>query len=183
MKGERAALLLSSRTASPQARALRSAEGAPLGDVFTFLSSLYFRGKATYAERFGDPPPGVPGALVITPGIGLRPLSERVTLPDLQRIAEVEVNSKNPRHTDALSGDAASLLRLTRGSSEYVLLGSIATAKYVEPLLSAVGYLLLFPRAFVGLGDMSRGELLLRAARQGEELEYDRVATSLPLRR
>ena len=34
--------------------------GAPIGEVFSFLSSLYFRGKLTYAQRFAAPPTGVP---------------------------------------------------------------------------------------------------------------------------
>src|SRR6266853_118967 len=42
-----------------------------------------------------------------------------------------------------------------------VLLGSIASAKYVEPLLAVLGERLLFPPSFVGRGDMSRGGLLL----------------------
>lgn len=175
-------MLLEARASSPLARELRSRDGAPLGDVYAFLSSLYFRGKRTYAERFGNPPGDVPGALVITPGLGLRPLSFRVTLDDLRRIAEVDVSANSSRHADALSADAAALLRMTRDSSEYVLLGSIATNKYVEPLLAALGYLLFFPREFIGLGDMSRGGLMLRAAREGRELEYARVATALPRR-
>ncbi len=178
-KGQRATLLLGAHAASPLARELRSREGIELGEAYAFLSSLYFRGKAAYAERFGDPPDGLPGAFVITPGVGLRPLSHRVTHEDLRRIAEVEVHASNPRHADALASDAAALLRTTRDSTEYVLLGSIATPKYVRPLLSVFGYLLMFPREFVGKGDMSRGGLLLRASRTGVELEYARVATSL----
>jgi hypothetical protein len=178
-KGVRASLLLGPRASSPLAQELRSSEGVSLGEVYSFLSSLYFRGKAVYSERFGSPPAGVPSAFVITPGIGLRPLAERVTLEDLRSIAKVEVHAKNPRHTDVLARDAAALLRLTGDSSEYVLLGSIATSKYVRPLLSVFGYLLMFPVEFIGRGDMSRGGLLLRAAREGRELEYARVATSL----
>ena len=37
----------------PLARALRST-GATLGEVFSFVSSLYFRGKIAYAAAFGD---------------------------------------------------------------------------------------------------------------------------------
>jgi hypothetical protein len=94
-------------------------------------------------------------------------------------IAKVEVHASSPRHADTLAGDAADLLRVTRDSTEYVLLGSVATSKYVRPLLSVFGYLLMFPSEFLGRGDMSRGGLLLRAAREGKELDYARVATSL----
>jgi hypothetical protein len=55
---------------------------------------------------------------------------------------------------------------------EVVLLGSVASAKYVDPLLSVFGQRLSFPPTFVGRGDMSRGGLLLRCVRSGEELEY-----------
>ena len=57
-----------------------------------------------------------------------------------------------------------------------VLLGSIATSKYVEPLLEVFGDRLLFPAEFVGRGDMSRGGLMLRSARAGAELTYVPVA-------
>jgi hypothetical protein len=52
------------------------------------------------------------------------------------------------------------------------LRGSVATGKYLDVLLEALGDRLRFPVAFVGRGDMSRGALLLRAARSAEELEY-----------
>ena len=55
---------------------------------------------------------------------------------------------------------------------EVVLLGSIASAKYVDILTDVFGDRLLFPVDFVGRGDMSRGGLLLRAVRSGEELPY-----------
>ncbi len=56
-----------------------------------------------------------------------------------------------------------------------VLLGSIASQKYVAVLGAVFGSRLLFPRDFVGRGDMSRGGLLLRAARAGAELAYESV--------
>ncbi|MBV9081410.1 MAG: hypothetical protein JOZ62_01940, partial [Acidobacteriaceae bacterium] len=54
----------------------------------------------------------------------------------------------------------------------YVLLGSVASAKYTEPLLKVFGERLVFPIDFVGRGDMSRGGLMLRCARSGTELPY-----------
>jgi hypothetical protein len=53
-----------------------------------------------------------------------------------------------------------------------VLLGSIATGKYVDLLEPVFGERLVFPSAFVGQGDMRRGALMLRAAREGVEMEY-----------
>jgi hypothetical protein len=60
--------------------------------------------------------------------------------------------------------------------TEVVLLGSIATGKYVDLLGRVFGDRLRFPGDFVGRGDMSRGGLLLRCSREGRELEYRPVA-------
>ena len=60
--GERAALLFDSRARFELAQRLRTRAGAPLGEVFSFLSGLYFRGKLTYSLTFASPPPGVPGS-------------------------------------------------------------------------------------------------------------------------
>jgi hypothetical protein len=181
-KGTRGTRLLRPGSSSPLAARLRQPEGVPIGEVFTFLSTLYFRGKAAYAERFATPPAGLPGTLVIAPGLGLRPPSHPVTLDELLDMTKVDVHEKNVRHADVLAADAARLLRDSGGTTEFVLLGSLATSKYVQPLLGVFGYRLLFPCAFVGQGDMSRGELLLRAVREGKELDYALVATSLPAR-
>jgi predicted kinase len=59
---------------------------------------------------------------------------------------------------------------------EVVLLGSVATPKYVEPLLEIFGERLMFPQEFVGRGDMSRGGLMLRCASEMRELTYVPVA-------
>ena len=59
-----------------------------------------------------------------------------------------------------------------------MLLGSIATPKYVEPLLGVFGERLLFPSEFAGRGDMSRGGLMLRCARENVPLTYVPVATA-----
>lgn len=147
-------------------------DGAALGDVFSFLSSLYFRGKASYAAHFGARGIGAPGALVITPGHGLCRLSTPLRAADLARIGSIEVDVDNPAFVDPLVRDANILLRSVPDDCQIVLLGSIATPKYVEPLLGVFRERLLFPREFVGRGDMSRGGLLLRAVRAAEELHY-----------
>jgi hypothetical protein len=159
-------------------RALRSSEGAPLGAVFAFLSSLYFRGKLTYAQQFAALDTQPPGVLIITPGHGLCRPSTRIRASELAAIGRVEVAADNPSFVKPLVRDAALLRRAAAEDCEVVLLGSIATPKYVEPLLSVFGERLLFPREFVGRGDMSRGGLLLRAAREGRELVYTSVQTS-----
>jgi predicted kinase len=173
--GVRAALLLNGRSTSPLAVQLRTGPGAPLGDVFSFLSSLYFRGKLAYARAFARPPSGLCGAFVITPGEGLRDPAEPITLERLRHYAAIRVKPSEPRYLEPLRRDAAALALLA-GSSRIVLLGSVASARYVEPLLEVFGDRLYFPPEFVGRGDMSRGGLLLRCVAAGVELGYAPLA-------
>src|SRR5215211_8454281 len=65
--GERARMILRDQAQFPLARRLRAKSGAPIADVFTFLSGLYFRGKVAYANTFARPIRGTSGVLVITP--------------------------------------------------------------------------------------------------------------------
>src|SRR6185295_1590992 len=144
-------------------------------DVFAFVSGLYFRGKKTYAEAFGRPPPELAGGLVISPGEGLRVMHERVTVERLTRWARVPVDEDNRRFTGPLVRHAETIERAHGARTRFVLLGSVATDKYVRPLLKVLGDHLLYPRDFIGRGDMSSGALMLRAARLGEELSYEPV--------
>jgi hypothetical protein len=173
LAGVRARIVLRREATFSLAEQLRSREGAPLGAVYAFISGLYFRGKKAYAEAFGRPPPDVHGGLVITPGEGLLPLDERVTVERLERWAAIAVDAGEARFTEPLVRDAAALARRHADRVRVVLLGSIATDKYVRPLTDAFGPRLLFPPEFVGRGDMSRGALMLRAAREGQELAYE----------
>ena len=170
--GRRAVLLLRDGAAFPLAQQIRSATGVPLGDVFSFLSSLYFRGKLTYARAFARPPAGLCGAFVITPGEGLRDPAEPVTLARLQGYSDVKIKPGEPRYLRPLLRDAEALATLAGPEARVVLLGSVASSRYVEPLVEVFGERLLFPPTFVGRGDMSRGGLLLRCAAEGRELEY-----------
>jgi len=147
-------------------------EGAPLGEVFSFISGLYFRGKSVYSSTFAAPPPQVAGSLVITAGRGLLPPETRIGFGDLLEIAAVPIELSESRYRDPLVRDALQLHQTIAPDCEVVLLGSIATAKYLEPLLDIFGSRLLFPSEFVGRGDMSRGGLMLRCARDGVELDY-----------
>ncbi|MDB4982489.1 MAG: hypothetical protein JWM82_3241 [Myxococcales bacterium] len=175
LSGRRAAMILDPRATFGLARQLRQAEGAPLGEVFSFVSGLYFRGKRLYAEAFGRPPEDLAVGLVISPGEGLRPLGERVTVDRLRAWAEVEVDAKNDSFTRPLTRDAERLERAHGSQTRFVLLGSVATTKYVRPLATVFGDHLLFPTDFVGRGDMSRGALMLKAVRLHEELAYGEV--------
>lgn len=166
--GERAALLCSPRARFDLARRVRE-EGAPLGEVFSFLSGLYFRGKLAYARHFGVP-------LVITPDTGLRPPDEPVTLATLRAAARVDIHAANPRYRRPLLATARAVAEALPPDGPVTLLGSIASDKYVGALLEVFGPRLTFPAEFVGRGDMSRGGLLLRAVRAGAELDYVPVA-------
>ena len=177
--GERARLVFNPEADFEVARRLRSSEGVPLGEVFAFVSGLYFRGKKTYAEIFGRPPPSLAGGLVITPSEGLRHLHELVTRERLLAWAEVSIDGGNPRFTGPLVEQAAAMDSAHGARTRFVLLGSVATDKYVGPLTDVLGERLLFPADFVGRGDKSRGALLLQAARTGVELAYAPVKTTV----
>ena len=169
--GERAKLLLNLASTFPLAVKLRS-EGVAIGDVFSFLSGLYFRGKMAYSRRFASRLRRVPPALVITTDRGLVTPDTSVTREDLLAFARVDIAGGDERYLRPLRRDVADLAARMSPSTRVVLLGSIATGKYADVLLSALGERVLFPAAFVGRGDMSRGGLMLRHARSGVELEY-----------
>ena len=143
----------------------------PIGELFAFLSGLYFRGKLAYSRAFARPPRGVPGLLVITPTRGLVDPDTLLTLDDMREFAEVNIASQSDRFIGPLARDAQSLAKASRAAPA-ILLGSIATDKYVGTLSAAFGDRLRFPVEFVGRGDMSRGGLLLRSVREGAELTY-----------
>ena len=169
--GKRAKILLNPRASFDLARRLR--EGTlTLGEAFSFMSGLYFRGKLAYAQRFGRLPNGLASTLVITPSAGLRPADAIVAVPELMAFADVDVHEDDARYRAPLDRDLAALHATLPSEARIILLGSIATQKYVDALVAAVGPRLHYPPSFIGRGDMSRGGLLLRASRSGEELDY-----------
>jgi hypothetical protein len=175
--GKRAALLVSNRARFPLAARLRAGERVELGAAFSFLSGLYFRGKLTYAREFARPPAGEPGVQIITANRGLLPPEFGVGTDDLREFGTVDIRPDDPRYRVPLERDLARLA--ARRDTEIILLGSVATGKYTDVLLDVVGERLLFPTDFVGRGDMSRGALLLRAARERTELAYEPAATAV----
>lgn len=158
------------------AERLRSPSGAPLGEVFSFLSGLYFRGKLTYARAHTPVRRQGSRIRIITTDRGLAAPAELVGCDDLAAFGEVDIAKGDARYLIPLRRDAVQLARKLPSTSGIVLLGSIATGKYVDTLLDVFGERLLFPAEFVGRGDMSRGGLLLRHARSGVPLEYVPVA-------
>jgi hypothetical protein len=169
--GKRAGWLLSKDGASPLAQRLR-ADGATIVEIFTFMSGLYFRGKMAYARAFADPNAGYSGIQVIVPGLGLCPPDVKIDLPRLRAIARVRVDLEDRRYLAPLRRDAAVLAEHTDTADSVVLLGSLATPKYLEPLREILGARLCFPEEFIGRGDMSRGSLMLRCAAERRELTY-----------
>jgi hypothetical protein len=173
-RGQRAALLANAQSQAPLARQLQTT-GAELGDVFAFLSALYFRGKLTYARHFCRVPEGLPGVVVIAPGAGLCRDRDVITAEHLRILGSVPVDADNRQYREPLLRDARALATRADASARFVLLGSVASEKYVRPLLEVFGERLWFPSDFVGRGDMSRGGLMLRAAKDDRELDYARV--------
>ena len=174
--GRRAQLLLRPEANFELARRVQIGD-ATLGEVFAFCSGLYFRGKLDYARRFARPPVGVSGVQIITPSRGLQPPETRIGLNELREFARVNVEASESDFVSPLQ-KSARILGVDQ-DCEVVLLGSIATGKYVEALLPVFGERLLFPKEFVGRGDMSRGGLLLRCAAVGNELHYHRIEGSI----
>jgi hypothetical protein len=179
--GTRARMVMSERAVFPLAQQVRTRNGAPLGDIFAFLSGLYFRGKLAYGRAFAVPPDRDStlvgsGVLVITPTAGLRSADTLVTLDALRAFAQVDVSPTNLKYRRPLERSAKALAADLGPDCDVVLLGSIASPKYVDVLQDIFGGRLLFPSEFVGRGDMSRGGLLLRCVSSKQELQYEPVA-------
>jgi hypothetical protein len=182
--GIRAGMMTSPTARFALARQLQSGDGAPLGDVFSFVSGLYFRGKLAYARRFARPPdPDDPviagGVLVITPSAGLRAADTLVTLDSFHAFARTDVDLRNDAYRKPLEKSAKALHAAIGADCEVVLLGSIASGKYVDLLMPIFGDRLMFPPHFVGRGDMSRGGLMLRCVAANLELDYVPLAGAI----
>jgi len=173
--GRRGEVLLNPTASFSLAERLRSREGAPLGQVFSFLSGLYFRGKLAYAEMFGARADARPHAFVITTNRGLMTPDTKVRRRDLVAFSAVDIAARDARYLKPLRRDVKALAATLGDGARVVLLGSIATGKYVDTLAEVFGEALVFPSEFVGRGDMSRGGLLLRCVREGRELAYQPV--------
>lgn len=177
LTGERARQLLSPEARFDTALRYRTPEGVPIEEAFSFLSSLYFRGKIAYARRFQEPPADLAaaGVLVIAPGFGFVPEGWRLNPQRMETLRRTPIDLKNPAYCEPMRRHAVMLKEALPDDTRVVLLGSIATGKYVDLLPPVFGDRLLFPRCFVGIGDMSRGSVLLRAVREDRELEYSNL--------
>lgn len=168
--GRRAQVLLENTADFPLARRFRDGPPVSLGEAFAFLSGLYFRGKLAYALRFAKPPARRAGVWIITATRGLLPAETPITLRELESFGSVDITPSDPRYRIPLERDA--LILGANPDTDFVLLGSVASDKYADLLINALGERLLYPTDFVGRGDMSRGALMLRAAQSGLELPY-----------
>ena len=177
LSGKRGKLVWAGISRCAMAQKLRD-EGAPLGEVFSFVSGLYFRGKLAYGRAFARPPRNVAGVLVITASHGLMTPDTIVGIEELQAMAASSIDEGEATYREPLERDARRLADKI-GRCEVVLLGSVATQKYVEPLLGIFGAKLMFPEEFAGRGDMSRGGLMLRSVRDGVPLTYVGLANSM----
>lgn len=178
--GRRGQHLLRADSSGSMVARLGAESGVPLGELFTYISGLYFRGKLAYASRFAAVAPSSSAGRIhiITPTDGLRGPDTPVTLDDVRRFASQAIDVGNAVYHQALES-AARALHASHPDAEVILLGSIASPKYVDILLDVFAEQLLFPSEFVGRGDMSRGGLMLRCVASGEELQYARVAGAL----
>jgi hypothetical protein len=174
LNGLRAKQLMSPRARFDAALRYRSEEGVEIADAFAFMSALYFRGKIAYARRFAVPSPAVggDGIFVITPGYGLVPPDWRINEERMRRMKKIDIDVSTRSYVKPLRDHATLIAQALEDDAQVVLLGSVATGKYVDVLRPILGDRLRFPSAFAGLGDMARGGLMLRAARLGRELEY-----------
>jgi hypothetical protein len=169
--GRRAGILLNTKSEAVTARQFRTGEMS-LGRAFAFMSGLYFRGKLAYAERFGE-------AFVITPTRGLQRPSLPFNLALLREFAVGDVHLGNPVYRRALERDVKTLASRLDAGAQVVLLGSVASGKYVDVLLPILGDRLRYPTSFIGRGDMSRGGLLRPRGPRPPKLDpLTRVAVS-----
>jgi hypothetical protein len=173
--GKRAAILMNPGAEFELAKRLRNDE-LTIGEAFSFLSGLYFRGKLAYARKFAASAENI---FVITSNRGLVSPETIIDLDELREFAAVPIDVAEPRYLRPMAASARDLAASVDAASRIVLLGSIATKKYVEPLGEVFGERLVFPAEFVGRGDMSRGGLMLRSVVAGTELEYIPVTTAV----
>jgi hypothetical protein len=146
-----------------------------LGDVFTFLSGLYFRGKLEYARAFAHSSgEDAGGVYIITMTDGLVSPDARISLADLERYALCREGAAAAIST--LESTARELFQRIGSDGEVVLLGSVGTGKYTDLLAPIFGERLLFPRDVLHIGQLARGALFLRRARERHELDYIPVA-------
>ncbi|MEK6373664.1 MAG: hypothetical protein AABO58_13315 [Acidobacteriota bacterium] len=168
VSGLRAKQLMSPRASFEAARLYQSEEGVPIALAFAFMSALYFRGKIAYALHFAE----IENIRIITAGFGLVPPDWCITSERMKVLSRTPIDARKRTYRKPLERDALALAEQIDDDAQVVLLGSVASGKYVDILWPIFGSRLRFPSAFAGLGDMARGGLMLRAVRADRELAY-----------
>ena len=112
------------------------AGAATLGEVYSFISGLYFRGKVAYSDAFGSAPQDLPPAVVIVQGLGLLPLQTLMTAEKLTAAGAVSIERDHIAYRTALLRDAKAVKSASGASCQFVLLGM--TAQY--DLISALSH-------------------------------------------
>ncbi|SRR5579883_1985538 len=171
LSGRRGQSLLREDSRSEFAQRLRDGN-VTLGEAFTYISGLYFRGKMSYTQAFAAPPKGLPGAFIIVSSRGLVPPNVMITTSDLRSFASTPIDAADPQYRVPLENACRRLRQAAGAQCDFVFLGSVATSKYVDPLFGVFGERLLFPQEFAGRGDLSRGGLMLCSVREGQPLTY-----------
>jgi hypothetical protein len=169
--GKRASYLFNESATFELARQLRTPAGATIGETFAFLSGLYFRGKLAYAHRFASAPTESHGAWVITTSRGLVRSDTFITLADLRAMSQVSIHPDEPLYRKPLQDSSRALFK-SHPRAQFILLGSVASGKYLDILADIFCDQLFFPQPFAGLGDMARGGMMLRHVRENREMEY-----------
>src|SRR5580704_1190505 len=103
----RGQLLLNSNSEFELAQRIRR-QGAPLGELFSFISSLYFRGKLADAKA------GFPSTLVVTTSRGLLSPETVITLDDLLEMSAVPIDPGDARYRESRCQDARALAGVLR---------------------------------------------------------------------
>lgn len=151
------------------------AGGASLGEVFSFLSGLYFRGKLEYARAFARPAGGDTREVhIITMTDGLVSPDALISAADLERYADYQGGAPAP--TSPLEATARALRDRVGDDADVVLLGSVGSGKYTDVLTPIFGRQLLFPRDVLHAGQLARGAIFLQRAKERQELDYVPVA-------
>jgi hypothetical protein len=177
--GRRAQILLNTTASFELARRLHAGDQVTLGEAFSFMSGLYFRGKLAYSQVFAHAPGALSGVYVITSNRGLLPVDTIVTAEELGAFAGTPIDAQNKAYSEPLVRTALALANDCPSNCTVILLGSIASRKYTDHLLPIFGNNLHFPLEFVGRGDMSRGGLLLRSAAANQMLNHVPIAGRL----
>ena len=135
--------------------------------------------QATYASRFGRPPPSLPPALVITPTRGLQSPSLPISRSLIEEFASLDWHRPTRAFWIRSSRVRVSFVHRSSQRCAWSCSGASRRAGTSSRWRASSRAGCNYPAEFVGRGDMSRGGLLLRHAEEGRELDYVPLAAGL----